>query len=103
MDGGIWVTISEDKGKQFNQAEFQEKCQTCGFHLPLAALDHQEMNGQVKVTYQTLHTRAHSLMLHAGVSEAYIHFTLIYTADHICTVLPIKDMINEDGNPTTTF
>ena len=42
-------------------------------------------------------------MLHAGVSEAYIHFTLIYTADHICTVLPIKDMINEDGNPTTTF
>ena len=59
------------------------------------------MNGQVGGTWRTLHTVAHSLMVHARVSEAYIHFTLIYTTDHIFPVLPIKDLINEDGDPTT--
>ena len=60
------------------------------------------MNGQVKVTWRTLHTVSHSLMVHARVLEAYIHFVLIYTTDHIFPVLPIKDMINEDGDPTTS-
>ena len=46
---------------------------------------------------------AHSLMVHAIVLEAYIHFALIYTTDHIFPVLPIKDMINEDGEPTMPF
>ena len=40
-------------------------------------------------------------MVHARVSEAYIHFALMYTTDHIFPVLPIKDFINEDGYPTT--
>ena len=34
--------------------------------------------------------------------EAYNYFSLIYTTDHIFPVLPIKDMINEDGDPTTS-
>ena len=59
------------------------------------------MNGQVEVTWRTLRTVAHSLMLHARVLEVYVHFTLIYTKDHIILVLPIKDLINEDGDPTT--
>ena len=61
------------------------------------------MNGQVKVTWRTLHTIAHSLVVHARVLEAYIHFALMYTTDHIFRVIPIKDMINEDGDPTTPF
>ena len=40
-------------------------------------------------------------MVHARVPEVYFHFTLMYTTDHIFTVLPIKDIINEDGDPTT--
>ena len=55
------------------------------------------------MTRRTLRTIAHSLMVHARISEAYIHFVLMYTADHIFPVLPIKDLINEDGEPTTTF
>ena len=46
-------------------------------------------------------TVAHSLMVHARVPEVYVHFTLMYTTDHIFTVLPIKDIINKDGNPKT--
>ena len=83
--------------------DFKEECQTCGVHLTLAASEHQEMNGQVKVTCRTLRTIAHTLMVHARVLEAYIHFAFMYTTDHIFPVLPIKDLINNDGDPTTPF
>ena len=36
-------------------------------------------------------------------SEAYINFELMYTTDHIFPVLPIKDLIKEDGDLTTPF
>ena len=58
------------------------------------------MNGQVEVTWRTLRTVAHSLMVYARVPEVYIHFSLMYTTDHIFPVLPIKDLINEDGDST---
>ena len=72
-----------------------------GVCLTLAAPEHQEMNGQVEVTWRTFCTVAHSIMVHAKVPEVYVHFSLMYTTDHIFPVLPIKDLINEDGNPTT--
>ena len=42
-------------------------------------------------------------MVHARVSEAYINFALMYTTDNVFLVIPIKDMINEDGDLTTSF
>ena len=66
--------ISADAGTQFTSKEFKEKCQTRGVHLEVAAMEHQETNGQVKVTRGTLITIENSLMVHARVSEAYIHF-----------------------------
>ena len=59
------------------------------------------MNGQVEVTWRTLHTVAHYLMVHTRVPEAYDHFALMYTTDHIFPVLPIEYLIKEDGYPTT--
>ena len=38
-------------------------------------------------------------MVHARFSEACVHFALMYTSYHIFPVLPIKDLINEDGDP----
>ena len=73
----------------------------CGVHLTLEAPENQEMNRQVKVTCRTLHTIAHSLMIHARLLEAYINFALVNTTDHIFLVLPIKYLINKDGEPTT--
>ena len=57
--------------------EVKEECQTCGVFLTLAAPENQEMNGQVEVTWRTLRTVAHSIMIHARVLEAYIHFALM--------------------------
>ena len=42
-------------------------------------------------------------MAHARASEAYIHFTFMYKTDHILPVLPIKDMMNDDCDPTTPY
>ena len=69
--------------------------------MTLADLEHQEINGQVEATWIIFRTLAHSLMVHARVLEAYIHFPLMFTTDHIFPVLPIMDLINEDGDPTT--
>ena len=102
---GWWYLerISEDAGTQFAPTEFQDEYQTIGVRLKLAASDRQEINKEVKVTWITLRKIAHSLMVHAQVLEAYIHFTFMYRADHIFPVLPIKDLINKDGDPTMPF
>ena len=71
--------------------------------MTLAAPEHQEMNGQVEATWRTFLTTAHSLMIHARGSKAYIHLSLMYTTYHIFPVLPRKDLINEDGDPTTPY
>ena len=93
--------ISADAGMQFTSTDFKEECQTCGVCLMLAAPEHQEMNGQVEVTWRTLRTVEHALMVHARVPEVYVHLALMYATGHIFPVLPIKDLINEDGDPTT--
>ena len=59
------------------------------------------MNGQVEETWITLRTVAHAFMVHARVPEVYVHFALMYTTDHIFTVLPTKYFISEDGDRTT--
>ena len=71
--------------------------------MTLAALEHQEMNGQVKVTWRKLCTISQSLLGHARVLEVYINFALMYTANYIFTVLQIKDLINKDSDLITPF
>ena len=93
--------ISADAGTQFTSTEFKDEFQTRRVRLTLAAPEHQDMNGQVEVTCRTLRTVVQSLMIHARVPEVYVHFALMYTTDHIFPVLPIKDLINKDGDPTT--
>ena len=61
------------------------------------------MNGQVEVTWRTLRTISHFLVVYARVLEAYLHFAFMFMTDHIFPVLPIKDLINKDGDPTTPF
>ena len=61
------------------------------------------MNGQVEVTWRKLRTITHALMVHARVPEIYVHFALMYTIDHIFPVLPIKDLIDKDGDPTKPY
>ena len=93
--------ISSDAGTQFTLMEFKYEFQTHRVCLTLTAPEHQDMNGQVEVTWRTLRTIAHALMVHAIVPEVYVHFALMYTTDHIFPVITTKDLLNEDGHPTT--
>ena len=65
--------ISSDAGTQFTSTEFKEECQNRGVRLRLATPEHQEMNGKVEVTWRTLRTIAHALMVHARVPKIYVH------------------------------
>ena len=89
--------------RTFTSTEFQGECQTRGVHLTLAALEHQEMSIQVKVTSRTFHTIAQSRMVHARVLKAFIHLALMYTADNIFLLLPIKDPLDKNGDTIMAF
>ena len=95
------VIIQTDAGTQFTSKEFQKGLSVRGIQLALAPTYHQEMNGQVEVTWKILRTITHSIMVHAQVSDKYIHLALIYTTDHIYLVIPIKPLVIQDGEPTT--
>ena len=60
--------ISADAVTQFTSTQFKQERKSREVNLVLAAPDHQEMNGQVEVTWKTFSTIAHSLMVHARVS-----------------------------------
>ena len=104
IDGFVWWDLeifSADAGTQFTSTEFKDECQTCGVFLTLAAPEHHETNREVEVTWRTLRTVAHSLMVHARFPEIYVHFSSMFTTDHIFPLLPIKDLINKHIDPTT--
>ena len=61
--------IQTDTDTQFTSKEFYEGIYIHGIWLALAAQDHQEMNGQVEVTWKKLWTIAHSIMVHTQVSD----------------------------------
>ena len=103
LESGICKKLQKMQICKFNSPEVQDESQTCGIWLTLSASEYQEINGQVKVTLRTLRKIAHSLTVHAQALEAYIHFTFMYTEDHIFPVLTIKDFINKDNETTTPF
>ena len=43
------------------------------------------------------------MMVNAWVSDKYMHFALFFTTDNIFTVLPIKQLVNHDSEPTTPY
>ena len=100
---GWWYMerIQTDSETQFTLKEFQEGLSLSGVKLAVVPPDHQEINGQVEVTWQKMRTIAHSIMVHTRVSDKYISFSLIYTTGNIFPVLPIKHLVNQDGEPTT--
>ena len=92
--------IQTDADTQFTSKDFQEGLPVCGVLLTLTAPDHQKINGQVELTWWKLYTIVHSIMVHAWVSDEYMHFLLMYTTHHIFTVFKIKHLINKYDEST---
>ena len=96
--------IQTDADTWFTSREFQEGLCVHGALLELEAPDLHAMNVQVEVTCQTLQNLAHSIMANARVSDKYIHFTIMYTTNHIFPFIPIKHLVNYEDeltNPKT--
>ena len=86
VDGfGWWYLdpIQTDASTQFTSKDFQEGLYVRVVQLTLVSPDHMEMNSQVEVTWRTLCTISHSLMVHAQVLDEYIHSVLMYTIHQI--------------------
>ena len=100
---GWWYMeiIQTDAGTQFKYKEFHEGLSIHGVLLELVELYHQEMNVQVEVTLLTFRTITHSIIVHAQVSDKYIHFALMYKTGYIFPVILIKQLVNLDSEPTT--
>ena len=99
---GWWYLerIQTDAGTNFIYNQFQEGISVRGVRLNLSEPDHQEISDQVEVKCQTLQTIAHSIMVQSTVSYEYIKFALMYMTHHIFTILQIKQLVNQDGEPT---
>ena len=94
--------IRADAGPQFTSEEFKDGCAVRGVNLTLAAPEHQEMNGIVESTWKNIRTIAHAQLNFGRVEESLTHFALIHAAHVIVPVLPLRDLVNEDGEQTTS-
>ena len=65
--------IQTNSGTQFTSKKFQEGLSVNGVWLEISSPDHQEMNGQVEVTWGTLQTITYLIMVHTQVYEKNIH------------------------------
>ena len=95
--------IRADAGPQFTSEEFKDGCAVRGVHLTLAAPEHQEMNNIAESTWKNIRTIAHSQINFGRVEEKFTHFALINAAHVIMPVLPLKDLVNESGEQTTSI
>ena len=77
--------------------EFKEEFQIRGFHLKLAAPEHQELNRQAKVTWRMLCKVSNSLMVHA-----YSFLINVYDISYFSSSTNQRPD-KKDGDPTTPF
>jgi hypothetical protein len=60
------------------------------------------MNSTCKAKWREVHTTANILQNNARLSGAFFHHAHAY-AVHIINVCPAKNVIDQDGNPTTPY
>jgi hypothetical protein len=94
--------VRADAGNQFVSQEFRDDCNSAGIRLSLAAPHHQEMNGIVERTWQSIRNIAFAFMNHARVSDHFGDMALEH-AWKIFALLPIKDLVSDEGRSSTPF
>ena len=67
-----------------------------------AAPKHQEQNGMVERYWGTILKLANTLLIHARLNWNFIFYAVKY-AQYIHDVMPVKDLNNKYGFPTTLY
>jgi hypothetical protein len=83
--------IRADSGTQFTSEEFKAHCWQAGIQLSLAAPKKQYQNNLAERSWQTIHSMARGLLVHARLPDSFMFHALVYSC-HIFNVLPIKGL-----------
>jgi hypothetical protein len=94
--------IRTDAGTAFTSTKFVSECTSLGSKVEAAAPEHQEMKGICKAKWREVHNIANILLNNARLGGAFFHHAHAY-AVHIINVCPAKNVIDQDGNPTTPY
>ena len=94
--------IRSDAGSEFVSQPFILWCQQLSIKLENSSPEHQHMNGLTERHYGIISSMARKMLLHACLSKSFTYFALRY-ATVIHNILPVKDVIDNEGNITTPF
>ena len=92
--------LKADAGKQFTSDEFKAYCRNEGIALSLAAPKKQYQNHFAEKTWGTVKNMARFMLCHARLPDSYYFHALLYACEAF-SVLPVKGLLNKDGNPAT--
>ena len=98
----VFFFLRSDAGTNFTSDEFSQWCKDEGITLTIAGPKHQEQNAYAETTYKTVSQMARKMLVHAHLPLDFFHFALDY-ALLILRVLPPKNLMDEKGNPLTTY
>ena len=94
--------IRSDAGSEFRSDVFRKWCSKNKIHFNTAAPKHQEQNGLVERHWGTVVKLANVLLLHARLNRKFFYYAVKY-AQYIHDVIPVKNLLDEDGHPTTPY
>jgi hypothetical protein len=94
--------LRADAGSYFASNEFIDWGNANNVKISIAAPHHQEMNSVVEQQWQTMSQIIRSILVHARLSNHFYHFAAKYAKD-ILNVLPSKNLLDHNGNPTTPY
>jgi len=93
--------IRADAASYFTSKEFIEWGNTNNIKISIAAPHHQEMNSVVELQWQNMSQIMRAQLIHARLTNHFYHFAGNYAKD-ILNVLPAKNLLDHNGNPTTS-
>jgi hypothetical protein len=94
--------IRTDAGTAFTSESFINSCIDMNIKVESAAPKHQEMNGICESKWKQVHSLANTLLNNARLGGAFFHHAHAYAVD-IINVLPAKNIVDKDNNPTTPY
>ena len=94
--------LRADAAPYFTSNEFIDWGNANAVKISLAAPHHQEMNSVVERQWQTISQIMRAILVHARLPNHFYHFVDKY-AKNIVNVLPSKNLLDHNGNPTTPY
>ena len=92
--------LRSDAGIEFRSKDFNDWCKENSIVFTTATPKHQEQNGLVERHWGEIFKLANILLIHARLSTKFFYFVAKY-AEKIHDIMPIRNLINDYGMPTT--